>query len=151
MTLHRETREVELCPERAFELVADVESYPAFLPSWQEAHVVGYAADGYDTEQTVGVGLLARHFHTHTTLDRPRRITVTSHDDVFRHFDIIWEFQPAEAGGCRIDFTLDFAVESWLLAPAFDMLMIPTASSMISAFQRRAQSLAATAANGAAA
>ena len=145
MTMHREIREVGLSPERVFELVADVESYPEFLPSWQEAHVIGLADDGYDTEQTVGMGLLARHFHTHTTLDRPRRIIVTSHDDVFRHFDIIWEFQPAEAGGCRIDFTLDFTVESWLLAPAFDMLMIPTASSMVSAFERRAQSLAAAA------
>jgi coenzyme Q-binding protein COQ10 len=145
MTVHRETREVRLAPEQVFELVADVERYPEFLPSWQEAHVVGRSGDAYDTEQTVAMGLLARHFHTHTTLDRPRRIVVTSHDDVFRRFDIVWEFAPADGGGCRIEFALDFDVESWLLAPAFQMLMIPTASSMVSAFERRAQAMATTA------
>lgn len=144
MTTHREAREVPLPPEQVFDMIADVERYPEFLPSWHDARIVERCADSYDTEQTVGMGLLTRHFHTHTTLDRPRRIAVTSHDDFFRRFDIVWDLQPAEDGGCRIDFALDFAVDSWLLAPAFDMLMIPTASSMVSAFERRAGLLAAS-------
>lgn len=144
MTTHRETREVGLPAEQVFEMVADVERYPEFLPSWQDARVIGREDNGYDTEQTVGMGLLMRHFLTHTTLDRPRRILVTSHDDLFRQFEIAWEFQQMADGGCRIQFALDFSVQSWLLAPAFDMLMIPTASSMISAFERRAQALAAS-------
>jgi coenzyme Q-binding protein COQ10 len=143
MTIHRETREVRLAPEQVFEMVADVERYPEFLPSWHVARVISRNSDGYDTEQTVGMGLLARHFRTHTTLDWPRRIKVTSHDQLFRRFDIVWEFQPGCDGGCRIDFTLEFSLGSPVLAPAFDMLMIPTASSMVSAFERRARFIAA--------
>lgn len=138
MTIHRETREIPLPPEQVFELVADVERYPEFLPSWLDARVVCRDDDGYDTEQTVGMGLLARHFQTHTKLERPRRINVTSRDQLFRHFEIVWEFHPAYDGGCRIDFALDFRIGSFVLAPAFDMLMIPTASQMVSAFERRA-------------
>jgi coenzyme Q-binding protein COQ10 len=141
MTTHRETREVRLPPEQVFEMVADVERYPEFLPSWQLARVISRDVDAYDTEQTVGIGLLARHFQTHTTLERPRRIQVTSHDQLFRRFEIVWEFQPAHDGGCRIDFALEFSVGALALAVAFDLLMIPTASSMVSAFERRARFL----------
>ena len=138
MTIHRETRDIRLPPEQVFELVADVERYPEFLPSWQAARVVCRDDDGYDTEQTVGMGLLARHFQTHTRLERPRRINVTSRHQLFRPSEIIWEFHPADNGGCRVDFVPDFRIGSFVLAPAFDMLMVPTASSMVSAFERRA-------------
>lgn len=142
MPCHRECREVGLPPDRVFDLIADVEHYVEFLPSWQGVRVVGHEADGYDTEQTVGVGMLAHRFQTHTSLERPRAIVVTSNDRVFSRFVIRWEFAPTPAGGCRIDFALDFAVCSWLLAPTVEMLIVPTASSMVSAFERRAHQLA---------
>lgn len=142
MPCHRECREVTLAPHRVFELVADVEHYAEFLPSWQGARVVGRESDVYETEQTVGVGLLARRFRTRTSLERPHAIVVTSDDRVFSRFVIRWAFAPTPAGGCRIDFELDFAVGSWLLAPTVEMLMIPTAGSMVSAFERRAREIA---------
>lgn len=144
MTEHVESRLVGLPPEQVFDLVADVERYPEFLTPWQRAVICQRDGDGYQTEQTVGFGLLTRQFHTLTRLERPHRIVVTSHDDVFSRFCIRWDFTPAD-GGCRIDFTLDCTVESWLLAPAFEMMLAPTAASMVSAFERRARDLAGAA------
>lgn len=143
MVMHQESCVVALPPDQVFDLVADVERYPEFLPSWQQATVCRRDNEGYDTDQTVGLGMLTHRFHTHTTLQRPHRIAVTSQDDLFQHFDILWEFTPAPGGGCRIAFTLDFDVESWLLAPTVDVLITPTVCSMVSAFEQRARRMVA--------
>lgn len=143
MTTHSESRITVHPASLMFDLVADVERYPEFLPSWQCARVLNRDEQGYDTDQTVGMGLLARSFQTHTELERPRRIVVTSDDHVFRSFKINWAFEPLAEDRCRIECQLEFVVDSWLLAPALDMLMVSTASAMVSAFEERAHAMAA--------
>ncbi len=106
-TSHRESRVVAIAAERLFELVADVERYPEFIPLMREARIIRRHANGYETEQVLALGLLERRFRTHTELDAPRTIAVTSADRIFRRFDIRWTFTPTPESQCRIDFALD--------------------------------------------
>lgn len=142
MVAHVETRVFALPLEQVFDLVADVERYPEFLPMWQEAKVVSRSEDGYETEQQVGLGLLAERFHTHTRLVRPCRIVVTSDDGLFEGFEIVWEFAPTEDDGCRVDCSLAFDVQSWLLRATIEPMLRTTALSMVAAFETRACQLA---------
>ena len=139
---HRENHVVAFSNERMFDLVADVERYPEFLPLMRKATIVRRHASGYETEQTLALGPLSHRFRTRTELDMPRSIVVTSADRAFHRFDIRWAFTPTSEGCCRIDFALDCEVRSIWLKPLGDVLMTQMASTMVNAFVMRARKMA---------
>lgn len=138
---HRESRVVAITAERLFDLVADVERYPEFLPLMRDAVVVGRSENAYETQQTLALGLLVHRFRTRTELDRPRAIRVTSADRAFSRFEILWSFSPTPEGHCRVDFSLDYEVRSLWLKPVGDVLIAPMALTMVDAFVTRARKL----------
>lgn len=138
---HYESRVVTIAPQRMFDLIADVERYPEFLPLMREARIVHRAADAYETEQVMALGLLAYRFRTRTVLKPPHSILVTSADRGFRRFDIRWSFAPAPKGGCRIDFALDCEVRSLWLKPLGDVWAAQMALTTVNAFVMRAHRL----------
>jgi coenzyme Q-binding protein COQ10 len=138
---HYESRVVTVAPQRMFDLIADVERYPEFLPLMREARIVHRAADAYETEQVLALGLLAYRFRTRTVLHPPHSILVTSADRGFRRFDIRWSFAPAPEGGCRIDFALDCEVRSLWLKPLGDVWAAQMALTTLNAFVMRAHRL----------
>lgn len=141
MTLHSSSRSIDAPLEAVFDLVADVERYPEFLPMWREARIIGHdGPDAYRTEQLVGIGPIEQRFCTRTVLFRPTRIEVTSADTLFRTFFIRWDFAPV-ADGCRTGITLDWEVASRPMQRAIALLLPGVANTMVEAFERRAHQL----------
>lgn len=138
---HHENRVVAVSAERMFELVADVERYPEFLPLMRRATIVRRHATAYETEQVLALGLLSYRFLTRTELNPPGSIVVTSSDRNFRRFDIRWSFAPTPEGFCHTDFTLDCEVRSLWLKPLGDALLMQMGSTMVNAFVARARKL----------
>ncbi len=141
MAQWRESRRLDVPVNTVFDIVADVAAYPEFLPLWQRADVVITTADGYETLQTVGIGMLAHRFRTRTTLTRPRCIVVSSADSLFRTLLLRWRFRPDGELGCHVDFDLECEVAAWWLKPTIESMMASTAQTMIDAFERRARAL----------
>lgn len=143
MTTHRDSQIIRAPREQIFDLVADVERYPEFLPLWLDAHVYRHRGETiYFTEQEVGLGPLHERFRTKTVMKRPDTIEVTSTDGLFRDFQILWTFEDAGIGdkpACRTDIALTWQVRSWLMQRAIDMVLPETARSMVQAFARRAR------------
>jgi coenzyme Q-binding protein COQ10 len=142
MAKHRESQVIPLPPERLFDVVADVESYPDFVPLMSEAKIVRRFENAYETEQTLALGGLIHRFRSRTELDRPRRIIVKSFDKSFSRFNIRWSFSPTREGHCRVDFSLDCEARQLLLKPIVELMVMPMATTMVSAFERRALELA---------
>ena len=137
MSIHSEHRLIRAPQERLFELIADVEEYPDFLPMWVDARIYRRRGNTYFTEQEIGLGPLRQRFRTKTELTPPTRIEVTSADGLFREFFIRWDL--ASAGqNCRVDISLSWEVRSFLMQKAIDLLLPETARSMVLAFERRA-------------
>jgi coenzyme Q-binding protein COQ10 len=141
MTTHREARFIGAPREVVFDLVADVERYPEFLPLWRNARVYQRDDDAYLTEQEIGLGPVRERFRTRTELRQPDRIDVTSDDALFRTFRICWDFQPVPSG-CQASIALTWEVRSWRLQAAIDLLLPTIARTMVDAFQRRADEVA---------
>lgn len=142
-TAHHESRVVAVSVERMFDIVADVERYPEFVPLVYSAKVLGRQAKHYETEQVMALGLLRHRFRTRTELDRPNAITVTSTDRSFRRFEIRWSFAPTPEGFCHTEFSLECEVRSLLLKPLGEALMTQMAATMVNAFAARARKLEA--------
>lgn len=144
MAIHKERRRLRYSSQQLFELIAQVERYPEFLPLWQSACVS--QVDQHDSERTVYVtdqviqlGLLYKRFRTQTTLEPFRRIHIVSSDPLFRQFSIDWFFTAEKEEHCLIEFMLDCVASSILLRPVFDVVLMNTAQSIISAFENRAK------------
>ena len=146
MAIHRERRRLCYSPQQIFELVAQVERYPEFLPLWHSVRVshkeqTDSEHQVYVTDQVIKIGPLYKRFRTRTTLEAFRRIHVVSTDPLFRQFSIDWSFSSEKEDSCQIDFTLNCEASSFLLQPVFDVALLDTARSIVSAFENRARSI----------
>jgi coenzyme Q-binding protein COQ10 len=141
MAAHKETRVLPYHPELIFDLVADVESYPEFLPMWQEVWVQSRTDEGYLTEQVIGGGPIRERFRTKTMLERPRRIEVNSLDGPFRNLSIRWEFQLIGKARCQVDFSLACQARSRLFQHVMEVMLLEMGRSTVSAFEQRARRL----------
>lgn len=142
MATHRESRAIARPAEEIFDIVADVERYPEFVPLIREARVFNRVEDRYETEQSLALGLLTHRFRTRTELVRPHGITVVCDDQAFCRFDIRWQFAPLGEDRCHVDFTLDCEPVSFFLIPVIQLLVLPMATSMVDAFEARVHALA---------
>ena len=63
--------------EQIFDLAADIERYPEFLPGWISARILSRAVDQLEVEQVLGIGPARVQFRSRAVLHRPKQIAVT--------------------------------------------------------------------------
>ena len=141
MPAHESQDELAYPREPLFDLAADVESYPEFLPGWIAARVVGREGNVYHTEQVVGFGTFRQRFRSQTLLERPERIVVTSTDRIFRNFDLTWLFEPLPDRGTRVTVRSELQLDSKLVQVFFDRALARSVASIMSAFEARARAV----------
>ncbi len=100
------TRSVCYSPERMFDLVADIESYPRFVPGYRAVRILS-RKEGLLVEQSVGFGAFSFDFRSRAELERPESIRVHTEEGPFPVALIEWSFMAADAG-CRVHFGMDY-------------------------------------------
>jgi coenzyme Q-binding protein COQ10 len=88
-------------PGRVFSIVADVESYPEFVPGCAGARIVERQGKRLIVDNHFRFGPARTHFRTVAELDPPSALTISSFDSPWRQFRMHWRFLP-EGGGCRL-------------------------------------------------
>ena len=141
MAKHKVSRVLRHRPEQLFELAADVERYPDYLPWWVAARVRKAGGSVYYTDQVLALGILRVRFSSRTVLRHPQRIDVTSTDRPFRHFKLTWLFEPVPEGGCRVSLLVDLKLRSALLGGLLERTVSRVAGRIVSAFEARARQL----------
>jgi coenzyme Q-binding protein COQ10 len=144
MASHSESRVFPYPVAQVFDLVADVESYPEFVPFWQDAKITAREQDIYYTDQSIHIGPIKQRFRTTTRLERPKHIEVSSQEGIFSHFAIDWSFAPTGEDSCRVDFLLSCDMKSFLLGSAVNAMLAETGRNLVEAFERRARALYGT-------
>jgi coenzyme Q-binding protein COQ10 len=138
MPSHEVNRLLGYTAEQLFDLVADVDRYPEFLPWWKEARIRERGGDVYYTDQVVGFGPVRERFGSKTVLRRPERIEVTSSDPPFHHFHLIWQFKSISSKGCRVTLSVDIEFRSPAVQNLFGWSLAGETRRVIAAFQNRA-------------
>jgi coenzyme Q-binding protein COQ10 len=133
-------RPLPFAVEEVFDLVADVESYPEFVPGWISARVVARSDNAYGTDQTVRMRFLRQRFRTLTTLSPFDAIDVASDQPPFRRLAILWRFRRQETGSF---VSLEFMCEmrSRTLQALLNRFGPDDVEAMIAAFERRAREI----------
>lgn len=141
MPTHAEKRKMPYSPEQMFNLVADVEKYPEFLPWCVAARVRKREGDLMVADLMIGFKMIRERFTSKVIMDRPHRVDVTYTEGPFKYLNNHWIFLPAEDGGTIIDFYVDFEFRSKMLQAIIGALFGEAVSLMVSAFEKRARQL----------
>lgn len=126
--------------ERMFALVADVESYPAFIPWCVGSSLVEESAGVVAATLNVKRAGLRTSFSTRNTLSPPGAIHMSLIEGPFEALEGEWTFQRLGDAGARITLALDFRL-SGPLAVMLKPFLADMADSMVDAFCKRAQKL----------
>lgn len=121
-----------------FDLVNDVEAYPAFLPWCESATVEHASADRLEATLHVGAGVIRKRFSTRNRLDRPHRIEIKLLEGPFRKLTGEWRFTDVVGDGCDVALALDFEMSSSPLKLVFEAFFEELARSQLDAFITRA-------------
>lgn len=140
MPRHIEKAVLPYTPQQVFDLVADIQHYPDFLPWCLHTRILSRQENGCLATMTVGFGPFKETFTSRVTWDRPHSITVQYERGPFKHLNNHWIFSQ-DPHGCLVDFSVDFEFESRILRAAIGMVFSEATRMMVSAFKRRAKSI----------
>jgi coenzyme Q-binding protein COQ10 len=137
-------RRVRHAAGEMFDLVADVERYPEFVPLCRALKVRQRtsAADGVEVlvaNMTVAYKLISETFTSRVTLDRPNlQILVEYLDGPFSRLENRWTFRPIGERSCDIEFFLSYEFKSRTLALLMGSMFDLAFRRFASAFEQRA-------------
>jgi len=142
MPTHAEKRVLPYRPEQLFNLVADIERYPEFLPWCVACRVRERDGEVIWGDLMVGFKVFRETFSSKVTLHRPGRIDVEYVDGPFRYLNNHWLFEPVEDGtATEIDFYIDFEFRSRMLQAVAGAVFNEAVRRMVSAFEARAHAV----------
>ena len=141
---HTEMQLLPYRPEQLFDLVADVEKYPEFLPWCRAARVFDRKEGEFMGELVISFAHLTESYVSRVVLQPHRAIDVTMVRGPFLHLTNRWRFTPV-GEGTQVEFFLDFQFRSRLLEKIIGPLFAKATARMVSAFKARADALYASA------
>jgi len=148
MPSFRTTRRVPFTPHQMFDLVADVERYPEFMPLCEALTVRSRERNGDGqvliADMTVGYKAIRETFTSRVTLE-PAHFAVLAQGTPdsrgpFRKLENRWEFRTAP-GGCDVDFFIAYEFKSMMLQMLVGALFDRAFRRYTRAFEERAQAV----------
>lgn len=126
---------------RMFDLVADVERYPEFMPWCGGAEVQSRDEQGMQASIQISFAGLKQRFTTRNRHDYPKRIDLELVDGPFSLLVGHWQFQALAEDACKVLFTLDYAFSNRALEMVVGPVFNRIATSFIDSFTKRAQAV----------
>ena len=137
-------RRVQHRAEQMFDLVADVERYPEFVPLCQALKVRQRKQnpDGTETvvaDMTVSFKLVKEIFTSRVTLDKPSlTILVRYLKGPFSNLENRWTFEPKGEEACDVGFFIAYEFKSRMLAALMGAMFDAAFTRFSAAFEKRA-------------
>jgi coenzyme Q-binding protein COQ10 len=141
-------RRVRHSASQMFDLVADVERYPEFVPLCKALKIRQRTPKDDGTEvivadMTVSFKLVQESFTSRVTLDRPNlKIMVEYLRGPFSNLENRWTFEPKTNGGtdteCDVGFFIAYEFKSRMLAMLMGTMFDAAFQRFAAAFEKRA-------------
>lgn len=125
-----------------FALVADIESYPEFLPGCVGAEVLETTSDGVVARLDLAKAGVKQSFVTSNTNIANESIHLQLADGPLESLTGTWRFQPLSDEACKVTLDLSFELRSSLMRLAVGKLFETVANDMVGAMVSRADQLA---------
>jgi len=140
-------RRVRHSAEEMFDLVADGESYPKFVPLCSALRVKSRTDKGGGitvllADMTVAYKVIRQTFTSRVTLDRPNlKILVEYVDGPFKFMHNRWGFRPTGERTCEVEFFIEYEFASRTLGMLMGAMFDTAFRKFAAAFERRADEI----------
>ena len=139
MPTHAERKLLPYTPQQMFDLVADIDRYPEFLPWCVACRVTKREGPVVWGDLMVGFRVFRETFTSKVTLHPPDRIDVEYINGPFRYLNNHWQFNPIDDGRrTEVDFFIDFEFRSRMLQAVATTVFNEAVRRMVGAFETRA-------------
>lgn len=145
MPKHSETKRLAYTAEQMYALVADVGSYPQFLPWCSAARIRSRhpqpEGEIIEADLVISFKVFRERFGSRVTLfPAALKIETEYLDGPFRYMRSHWAFRP-DGVGCEVDFFVDFEFKNALLQGIIGVVFNEAMLRIVRAFERRAAEL----------
>jgi len=145
MTSHSETKFLPYGTKEMFDLVADISSYPEFLPWCAAARIRKEVQKGevkqIEADLVISFKVFREKFGSRVLLDPAQYVIETDYiDGPFRYMHSVWSFKDCEEG-CEVKFKVDFEFKNPVLQSIIGLVFNDAMQRIVSAFERRASEL----------
>ncbi|WP_370229975.1 type II toxin-antitoxin system RatA family toxin [Cognatishimia sp.] len=145
MPRHSETRVLPYTAAQMYDLVADVASYPKFLPWCAAARIRSRTPEGDAVvmlaDLVISFKVFREKFGSRVTLfDAEKSIDTEYLDGPFKYLKSTWNFKDVE-GGCEVAFFVDFEFKNAILQGVIGVVFNEAMNRIVRAFETRAAEL----------
>jgi coenzyme Q-binding protein COQ10 len=141
MPTHAEKRALPYSPQQMYDLVADVDRYPEFLPWCVGSKVRRQRGNTIVADLVIGFKMIRERFTSEVKLQpEDMRIDVRYLEGPFKYLNNSWVFYEHDKG-CLIDFYVDFEFRTRFLQRMMEPLFNEAVRRMVKAFESRADQL----------
>ncbi|HSF95245.1 MAG TPA: type II toxin-antitoxin system RatA family toxin [Thermohalobaculum sp.] len=147
MPTHAENRRMPYSAAEMYALIADVASYPQFLPWCSGVRIRSRKPQPDGTEVVeadlvISFKVFRERFGSRVTLHPAQhRIDVAYLDGPFRYLNNHWQFDPVDQSHCDVDFFVDFEFRSKTLQAIIGVVFNEAMRRIVRAFEDRARDL----------
>jgi len=146
MPSHSETKRLPYTATQMYDLVADVASYPKFLPWTAAARIRSRTpyrgGEVMEADLVISFKVFREKFGSKVTLmPASRQIDTEYLDGPFQHMRSSWAFRDLDEGGCEVDFDVDFEFKNRILAGVIGVVFNEAMLRVVRAFEARAADL----------
>ncbi len=143
MPKHHEIKILPYSAQQMYDLVADVASYPQFLPWNSAARITSRrpfaGGEMMEADLVISFKVFRERFASRVMLyPAEKRIETEYLDGPFRHMKSTWSFKDREEGGCDVEFFVDFEFRNAILQGIIGMVFNDAMQRIVRAFERRA-------------
>ncbi|WP_282029444.1 type II toxin-antitoxin system RatA family toxin [Paracoccus marcusii] len=150
MPNHRDSRNLPYSARQMYDLVADIESYPQFLP-WNSAARIRTrttrpdGAEEITADLVISFKVFRERFGSRVVLwpeqDGVWKIDTEYLDGPFKYMRSGWSFKDRPEGGCHVEFFVDFEFKNAILQRLIGVVFHEAMSRIVRAFEDRARKL----------
>lgn len=141
MPTHAEKRILPYRAEQIFDLVADVEKYPEFLPWVVSTRLLNHEATRFTADLEIGYKIIRTSYRSEVVLTPHQAIDINYIDGPFTYLKNHWRFHQLNEKLMEVDFFIDFEFQSNYLQTLLQSAFGEVVKHMIQAFERRAASI----------
>ena len=126
--------------QQMYDLVADVEEYPKFLPWCIGSRLYDRTENDFYADLIIGFKVFRERFTSHVILSE-NNIKIDYIKGPLSHLHNLWQFQDNEEGGSSLHFEVDFEFKNKIFQKLVGSLFTEAVHRMVMSFETRAQEL----------
>jgi len=148
MPTHNEKKNLSYTAQQMYNLVADVASYPEFLPWCAAARVKSVVPKGnthvMSADLVISFKVFRERFESLVVLNNDELFIDTKYlDGPFKYMESTWKFEDLQ-DGCAVTFFVDFEFKNMLLQSIIGLVFNEAMQRIVRAFESRADALYST-------